>query len=120
MLVEIWSDVACPWCYVGKRRLEAALGVLRARRRGHRPVARVRARPPAPAERPGNRRDHLARQVRPHARGRAALLDELAATAAEDGLDLRFDRVRGANTFDAHRSSPSAASTACRTRSRSG
>jgi predicted DsbA family dithiol-disulfide isomerase len=25
MIVEIWSDVACPWCYVGKRRFEAAL-----------------------------------------------------------------------------------------------
>ena len=25
MLVEVWSDVVCPWCYIGKRRLEAAL-----------------------------------------------------------------------------------------------
>ncbi|MDA8341568.1 MAG: DsbA family protein, partial [Actinomycetota bacterium] len=26
MLVEVWSDVVCPWCYLGKRHLEAALG----------------------------------------------------------------------------------------------
>ena len=45
MHVEIWSDIACPWCYVGKRRFEAALAGVRAPRRRHGHVAQLRARP---------------------------------------------------------------------------
>src|SRR3954466_11330899 len=51
MNVEIWSDIACPWCYVGKRRFEAALGAFE-----HRDEVTVTWRsfeldPPAPRER---------------------------------------------------------------------
>src|SRR3979409_1206077 len=53
--VEIWSDIACPWCYVGKRRFEAALA-----RFDHRDAVRVIWRsfeldPSAPREREGDR-----------------------------------------------------------------
>jgi predicted DsbA family dithiol-disulfide isomerase len=52
--LEIWSDIACPWCYVGKRRLEAALAAFE-----HREDVQVRWRsfeldPDAPAEREGD------------------------------------------------------------------
>ena len=29
LTVDVWSDVVCPWCYIGKRRLEAALAAFR-------------------------------------------------------------------------------------------
>ena len=62
MQVEIWSDVACPWCYIGKRRFEAALA-----RFEHREDVEVTWRafeldPAAPHERTGDRAARLADQ----------------------------------------------------------
>ncbi|HEX4364747.1 MAG TPA: DsbA family oxidoreductase [Solirubrobacteraceae bacterium] len=103
MHVEIWSDIACPWCYVGKRRFEAALATYE-----HADEIAVTWRsfeldPAAPRERPQDAATHLAEKygmTREEALARQA---QLAATAAGDGLELRFDRARGGNTFDAHR-----------------
>jgi predicted DsbA family dithiol-disulfide isomerase len=58
--VEIWSDIACPWCYIGKRRFEAALAGFE-----HAGEVRVTWRsfeldPAAPEERLGDRAEHLA------------------------------------------------------------
>ena len=64
MRVEIWSDVVCPWCYLGKRRLEAALD-----RFEHATEVEVVWRsfeldPAAPRQRTGSAAEHLAAQVR--------------------------------------------------------
>ena len=71
MDVDIWSDIACPWCYVGKRRLEAALESFE-----HRDQVRVRWHsfeldPKAPAEREGDNADEPRAQVRHDARAGA-------------------------------------------------
>ena len=103
MRVEIWSDVVCPWCYVGKRRFEAALAQF-----PHADEVEVVWRsfeldPGAPTERTGDYVTHLAQK---YGRSRAdaqGMLDSMTATAAEAGLDFRFDRARPGNTFDAHR-----------------
>jgi len=101
--VEIWSDIACPWCYVGKRRFQRAL-----ERFEHRDQVGVTWRafeldPSAPPERPGNHRDLLAAKYGRTAEEAQMMLDEMTAMGAAEGLDLRFDRVRSGNTFDAHR-----------------
>jgi predicted DsbA family dithiol-disulfide isomerase len=101
--VEIWSDIACPWCYVGKRRFEAALTGYE-----HRDDVTVTWRsfeldPGAPPERGVSGAEHLASKYGLSVEQAQARQAQLAALAAEDGLDLRFDRVRGGNTFDAHR-----------------
>ena len=62
MLVEIWSDVVCPWCYIGKRRFEAALADFE-----HRDEVEVVWRsfeldPSAPAHRDEPPIEHLARK----------------------------------------------------------
>jgi predicted DsbA family dithiol-disulfide isomerase len=103
MQVEIWSDIACPWCYVGKRRFEAALADFE-----HAGEVTVTWRsfeldPGAPAERPGDHTEHLARKYGTTVEQAQAMHDRMTQTAAADGLDFRFDRVRGGNTFDAHR-----------------
>ena len=103
MEVEIWSDIACPWCYVGKRRFEAALAEFE-----HRDQVRVSWRsfeldPQAPREREGDRAQRLAEKygITPErARELEAHLTEVAAT---DGLRMRFDLARSGSTFDAHR-----------------
>ncbi len=103
MHVEIWSDIACPWCYVGKRRFEAALADVE-----HRDGVQVTWRsfeldPGAPAERPVSGAEHLAEKYGSsveQARGMQARMTEVAAG---EGLAFDFDRARGGNTFDAHR-----------------
>jgi predicted DsbA family dithiol-disulfide isomerase len=103
MKVEIFSDVVCPWCAVGKRRLESALT-----RFEHADEIEVVWRayeldPRAPVVREGDYADRLGRKYglsRPQA---VAVIERLTATAAADGLDFHFERARPGNTFDAHR-----------------
>ena len=103
MHVEIWSDIACPWCYVGKRRFEAALAAFE-----HRDEVRVTWRsfeldPSAPREREGDGAAHLARKYGTSREQARAMQQRMTDTAAADGLDFRFDLARAGNTFDAHR-----------------
>ena len=103
MDVEIWSDIACPWCYVGKRRFEAALAAFE-----HRDDVVVTWRsfeldPQAPVERSVDSATHLAQKYGMSRDEALASQRKLTEVAAGDGLDMRFDLARGANTFDAHR-----------------
>lgn len=99
MDIEIYSDVVCPWCYIGKRRLERALA-------SYRGDVRLRFRPfqldPRPAAEPQPLVDALAGKF--GGRDRATqVFARTARVGAEVGLELRFDRAISANTFDAHR-----------------
>ena len=103
MHVEIWSDIACPWCYVGKRRFEAALAGFE-----HRDEVQVTWRsfeldPSAPAERGGDSTKHLADKYGMSRDEALAAQQRLTDVAAGEGLAFRFDIARGGNTFDAHR-----------------
>jgi predicted DsbA family dithiol-disulfide isomerase len=103
MKVEIFSDVVCPWCAIGKRRFEAALG-----RFEHADEVDVVWRafeldPNAPARSEVDRVEHLAKKYgmsRQQAEDAGA---RLTATAAVEGLDFHFERTQSGNTFDAHR-----------------
>jgi predicted DsbA family dithiol-disulfide isomerase len=101
--VEIWSDIACPWCYVGKRRFESALAEFE-----HRDDVEVTWRsfeldPAAPAERDGDGAQHLADKYGMSRDEALAAQQRLTDVAAGEGLAFRFDLARGGNTFDAHR-----------------
>jgi predicted DsbA family dithiol-disulfide isomerase len=103
MLVEIFSDVVCPWCAVGKRRLESALGLFE-----HADQIEVVWRayeldPNAPALREGDYADRLARKYGMSRERAVAANEQLTAVAAAEGLDFHFERVKPGNTFDAHR-----------------
>ena len=103
MDIEIWSDIACPWCYVGKRRFEAALAEFE-----HRDDVTVTWRsfeldPEAPAEREGDRAEHLASKYGMTLEQARQAERQMTETAAGDGLDFRFDIARAGNTFDGHR-----------------
>ncbi|MEW6477478.1 MAG: DsbA family oxidoreductase [Actinomycetota bacterium] len=103
MRVEIWSDIVCPWCYVGKRNFETALAGFE-----HRSDVTVTWRsfeldPSAPAARDGDYATHLAKKYglgRPQAQN---MIDTMTKTGASVGLVLDFDKARPGNTFDAHR-----------------
>jgi predicted DsbA family dithiol-disulfide isomerase len=103
MHVEIWSDIACPWCYVGKRRFEAALAQY-----PHRDEVEVTWRsfeldPSAPRERDGDAAGHLAEKYGTSREQAEGMHRQMTEVAAGDGLEFRFDLARGGNTFDAHR-----------------
>ena len=103
MLVEIWSDVVCPWCYIGKRRFEAAL-----ERFEHSDEVEVRWRsfeldPRAPFRRPGTMAEHIAAKYGLSYDDAAARLESMNRLAARDGLSYDLARTQGGNTFDAHR-----------------
>src|SRR5262249_13350685 len=101
--VEVWSDVVCPWCYLGKRRLESAL-----ERFDHRGEFEVVWRsfeldPAAPRQRDGSAAEHLAHKYGMSAEQVAASWARLTALAEAEGLEFHLDRARGGSTFDAHR-----------------
>jgi len=101
--VEIWSDIACPWCYVGKRRFEAALAGFE-QRDGVRVTWRsFELDPAAPREREHDGATHLAEKYATSRDEALAMQQRMTDVAAAEGLEFRFDRARGANTFDAHR-----------------
>ena len=102
MQFEVWADVVCPWCYIGKRRLQAALA-----ERGltdevdivHRafqldPTASTTTEPTI---------DHLAAKYGV-SRGEAlAMMANVTEVASTEGLDYQLDRTMTGNTRDAHR-----------------
>ena len=103
MRVDIWSDVVCPWCYVGKRRFEAALAGF-----PHRDAVEVvwhsfELDPHAPRLRDGDRLEHLAAKYGVTREQAEAMDARVADAAREIDLEVHLDRTRGGNTFDAHR-----------------
>jgi predicted DsbA family dithiol-disulfide isomerase len=100
--VDIWSDVVCPWCYIGKRRFERAMAELEGEL-----ALEVRFRPYQldPTASPGKSGPVFDAYVRKFGgpEQARALLDRVTATAAADGLDFRMDRALRANTLLAHR-----------------
>ncbi len=103
--LDIWSDIACPWCWIGKRHLEAALADF-----AHANQVEIRWRsfeldPSAERVLPPDPPfiERLARKYGTTKDGAQQMVDRMTSVAAGDGLDMRFDRIRPGNTFDAHR-----------------
>lgn len=103
MLVEIWSDVVCPWCYLGKRRFESALS-----RFEHASEVEVRWRsfeldPNAARQRVGSAAEHLAEKYGMTVEQATSRLRQLDAVAASEGLRYDLAATKSGSTFDAHR-----------------
>lgn len=102
MQVEIWSDVVCPWCYLGKRRLEQALE--RFPHRDHIDIVwrSFELDPDAPSE-PQDLATRLVSRYGMSTQEAAERNAQMTELAAESGLAFRLDIAKPANTFDAHR-----------------
>ncbi len=103
MKVEIWSDVVCPWCYIGKRRFEQALAAFPYRDQVEVVWRAFELDGAAPAERTGGYAGNLAAKYRVPLDEAQRMLDGMTATAAAEGLAFNFSAARPGNTFDAHR-----------------
>ena len=103
MKIEIWSDVVCPWCYIGKRRIESALAEFE-----HADQVEVHWRsfeldPGAPSVPTESTALMLARKYGQSAAGAKQMQDRVEAVAAEAGLVYRLSETLHLNTVDAHR-----------------
>lgn len=100
MRIDVWSDVICPWCYLGARRLDRALEQL-----DWRDEVEVRWRAfqldPTAAREPGDLRQALERKYGPGAFD--SMTHRLTRLGEVEGLDYRFDLALRVNTLDAHR-----------------
>jgi predicted DsbA family dithiol-disulfide isomerase len=103
MQVEIWSDVVCPWCYIGKRRFESALESF-----DHRADVEVVYRSfeldrSAPRDDTEPVIDVLASKYGMSPQHAADAQRQMTERAAADGLEFHMDGLRWGNTRDAHR-----------------
>ena len=103
MKVEIWSDVVCPWCYVGKRNLEAALAEF-----PHADEVTVEWRSfeldaSTPRQMDLSMDEVLQRKYGMSPDEATAANRQMTELAAKVGLEYHLDKVQIGNTFDAHR-----------------
>lgn len=103
MKIEIWSDVACPWCYIGKRRFETALAAF-----PHRESVEVIWRsyqldPTIPEHYAGSELEYLSTRKGMAPDQVAAMFEHVTGQARGEGLNYRLDDVVVANSFMAHR-----------------
>jgi predicted DsbA family dithiol-disulfide isomerase len=100
--VEVWSDVVCPWCYIGKQRFERAVAQVADEievRFVYRPY---QLDPRAPTTEPVPVAQAYAKKFGGPERA-AQIIDHVSSIAAAEGVEFRMDRALRANTLDAHR-----------------
>ncbi|GGO34716.1 DsbA family oxidoreductase [Deinococcus humi] len=100
--VDIWSDIACPWCYVGKRRFEAALHDFPQRDQVEIVWHSFELDPTAPSNTPLQMGEMLAQKYGRTSAQAQEMLDSMTQTAAGEGLEYHFEKTRLTNTFLAH------------------
>lgn len=103
MKIEVWSDFVCPFCYIGKRRLEQALEEF-----GHQDKIDVsfksfELQPHLPSDQNVSIHEMLAKKMNTTPEQAKAMNQQVIASAATVGLDYQFDEMKQTNTLDAHR-----------------
>jgi len=105
MRIEIFSDVICPWCFIGKRRFETAISRLRDRGVDVQVDYTFRPfqlDPTAPTDSPTPAKDAYAKKFGGPERA-TEILDHVTSVAAQDNITFNMDIAVRANTFLAHR-----------------
>lgn len=103
--IDVWSDIACPWCYIGKRNLEVGLAATAGD--DDPPVVEVtfhsfELSPDTPVDFDGGEVDYLAMHKGISPDQARLMLDRVTGVAREAGLEFRFDLLRHTNTVKAH------------------
>ena len=103
MTVEIWSDVICPFCYIGKRKFETALAQLPNRDQLDVVWRSFQLQPDTQTDPARNAVHNLAEKKGWTLDVTRQAIDDVSARAKLEGLTFNYDRTVVANTFDAHR-----------------
>lgn len=103
--VDIWSDIACPWCYIGKRRLEAGVAAFDSRPAS--PPVEIeyhsfQLSPETPVDFEGSEIDFLVAHKRLSEPQVKVMIDRVSDVARTVGLEYDFDALRHTNTVKAH------------------
>jgi predicted DsbA family dithiol-disulfide isomerase len=102
MRVEIWSDLVCPWCYVGKRRFEKTLALFDRRDEVQILHRSFQLNPAAPRDRTSSRGEMLMHKYRLSPTQVEEMDARMTQTAAGEGLEFNLKGTLTGNTFDAH------------------
>jgi predicted DsbA family dithiol-disulfide isomerase len=102
LTVEIWSDVVCPWCYIGKRRFEDAIELVRDEIDVQMVFRPYQLDPTASSTNPMPVSEAYARKFGGQEQAEQ-IIRKITAVAAEDGIEFHMERAVRANTLDAHR-----------------
>lgn len=103
MQIEIWLDVVCPWCWIGKRRFEAAMKRFEHADRTQVILRSFELDPHAPSTSEGTVAQYLADKYGVDLERAKAMNADVTDLAADEGLSYRLDVAKRGNTFDAHR-----------------
>src|ERR1019366_4651801 len=101
MIIDVWADVVCPWCFIGKRRLEKALSTF-----PHRDHVTVRHRAfqlQPDIQNTVRTKEFLAEKYQASLEQVAHMQANVCAVADGEGLCYKLDETHSGNTFDAHR-----------------
>ncbi|MDB4996498.1 MAG: 2-hydroxychromene-2-carboxylate isomerase/DsbA-like thioredoxin domain protein [Myxococcaceae bacterium] len=108
--IDVWSDVACPWCWIGKRRLEAAIAAFETRHAGddvaidvHWRAFELDTSAPRTHVPQGSYASRIAKKYGTSVEQAQQMLTNMTETAAAEGLLFDFTKTKPGNTFDAHR-----------------
>jgi len=101
--VQIWSDIMCPYCYIGKRRIEGALAQF-----SHKEAVEIEWKSfqldaSFVASADDNMAEHLAEKYRKDKEWAQEMMDSMTQNAKNSGLDFHFEKAIMANSFNAHR-----------------
>jgi predicted DsbA family dithiol-disulfide isomerase len=103
MRVDVWSDVVCPWCFIGLANLHQALDAIDDREELELVLHSFQLDPGAPRRDDTPLTETLARKYGATVEQVREQQARIVALGAERGIDFRFDRTIQGNTFDAHR-----------------
>lgn len=100
--VDVWSDIACPWCYIGKRKFEAGLAAFDGAEDVTVTYHSYELSPDTPVDYEGSAVDFLATHKGMPREQVEQMLRQVTTIAADVGLDYDFDAVRQTKTLHAH------------------
>lgn len=103
MKLEIWSDVVCPWCYIGKRRVEEALKDFSGSENVEIVYRSFELDPNAPVKATQSMPEMLASKYGGGLQNAQMMMARVSQVAAGDGLEFNLDQSKPERTFDAHR-----------------
>ena len=101
--IQIWSDIMCPFCYIGKRRIEAALAIFEHKNSVEIEWKSFQLDANFLASEDDNLTEHLAKKYRKDIAWAQGMLNDMTENAKNSGLDFHFEKAVMANSLHAHR-----------------
>ena len=101
--IQIWSDIMCPFCYIGKRRLESAIAQFEYKNAVTIEWKSFQLDANFVATKEDSLVEHLAEKYRKDTDWAQQMLDDMTQNAKNVGLDFHFEKAKMANSYNAHR-----------------